>query len=101
MYRNLEKRVGVSRWMGEALVYFFGSYASGLKTATSDCDIVFIPEEVPGVELICKLLSCVAAVLEKRLRNDATTCKLPCTPCFLFCLFLSCFLFAFFIGLQE
>ena len=39
MYRNLEKRFGVSRWMGEALVYFFGSYASGLKTATSDCDI--------------------------------------------------------------
>lgn len=29
-------------------VYFFGSWASGLKTATSDCDIVFIQSEVPG-----------------------------------------------------
>lgn len=29
-------------------VCFFGSYASGLRTAGSDCDIVFIPEDVPG-----------------------------------------------------
>ena len=117
--RFVKKRLfGVSRWMGEALVYFFGSYASGLKTATSDCDIVFIPEEVPGVELICKLLSCVAAVhrdcfKDARPQLDASPLVQAGWLChavkygttlhamFLFCLFLSCFPFAFFISLQE
>lgn len=36
----------ISREIGlRGSVAFFGSHASGLQTATSDCDVVFIPEE--------------------------------------------------------